>query len=114
MPHALLQTGTVFRTHLTTSDVHEAELWLSKLANDKAIDVLDVSECKGVEILSLLEKTVLADGGKHFEHIEFVNLGDCGLKKDDGELLALLLTENRTIKKVRQKIQFFSFFVQFF
>jgi hypothetical protein len=92
--------SSFFRTHLVTSDVHEAELWLSKLANDKSVDVLDVSECKAVDIVVLLEKTVLGDGGKHFEHIETLNLGDCGLGKADGELLATLLAANRTLKKI--------------
>jgi hypothetical protein len=89
-----------FKTHLSTADTMEAELFLSKLANDRNIDTLDCSECKNVDIVGLLSVTVLADGGAAFAHIVTLNLGDCSLKKADGEALAKLLGENRTLKKI--------------
>jgi hypothetical protein len=92
--------SSFFKTHLSTADTMEAELFLSKLANDRNIDTLDCSECKNVDIIGLLSVTVLADGGAPFAHIETLNLGDCALKKGDGDALAKLLGENRVLKKI--------------
>jgi hypothetical protein len=92
--------SSFFKTHLSTADTMEAELFLSKLCNDRNIDTLDCSECKNVDIVGLLSVTVLADGGAQFAHIHTLNLGDCSLKKADGESLAKLLGENRTLKKI--------------
>lgn len=93
-------TGPTQPRTLVTSDAADAVAFLTGLAYDQDVELLDCSESTAFDIVSVLGQSVLANGAQGFEHITALNLGDCKLGKAGGEALAALITPTRSLKKL--------------